>query len=345
MNHTMKAMLVLSLVWWLPGCYYVQSATGQLGLVAKSRPIDALIADHSTPPELKQKLRSAKAIRTFSVTDLALPNNKSYTRYAGLDQPYAVWNVFAAPALSTEPLQWCFPVAGCVAYRGYFKEAAARRYADRLIGQGYDVLVAGIPAYSTLGYFGDPLPSTVIDYPEPDLAGLIFHELAHQVQYVKDDTAFNESFASTVELEGVRRWLLHRGDGRAYAAYVEHRRREQAVIDLVLGYRERLARIYTGVDPEALKNARKREVLLELKAAFARLSAGWKGAVPYRALMDREWNNAFLVPFAAYHTWVPAFTELLSRHAGDMRSFYGAVRELADLEPATRREHLESLPQ
>ncbi len=194
----------------LAGCgeieFYWQGIAGQTEIIARARPIDEVIA--ATPdPVLKARLARAQAIRAFASRELALPDNRSYTNYADLGRPYAVWNVFAAPELSLSPRQWCFPIAGCVSYRGYFAEGDARAEAARIAAAGDDVHVGGVPAYSTLGYFDDPVLSTFVRYREVELARLIFHELAHQVVYVKDDTSFNESFATAVEEEGIARWL------------------------------------------------------------------------------------------------------------------------------------------
>ena len=199
----------------LAGCadlpYYWQAAGGQFELWQRSRPIAELVADQTTEADIKARLERVQAIRAFASRELGLPDNASYRTYADLGRPFVVWNLFAAPELSLTPKEWCFPVAGCVTYRGYFAEAGARALAGELEAQGLDTYVGGVPAYSTLGWFADPLPSTVIGYPDLDLARLIFHELAHQVVYVPGDTLFNESFATTVEREGVRRWAEAKG--------------------------------------------------------------------------------------------------------------------------------------
>src|SRR3954465_2418144 len=209
-----RLVLAISLL-LLGGCetlsYYKQAIGGQLEILHAARPIDTWLADPGTPAALRERLQLAQRIRGFASTQLALPDNASYASYAELGRAYVVWNVFAAPRLSVEPKKECFPFTGCVSYRGFFSEEDARRHVEGLQAEGYDVYVGGVVAYSTLGWFNDPLLSTFIRYPEAQLARLVFHELAHQVVYAHDDTAFNESFAVAVEEEGVKRWLQAEG--------------------------------------------------------------------------------------------------------------------------------------
>jgi len=213
----MRAIAIAGAVLLLAGCsavdtadYYWQGATGQLEILARAKPIPEAIAE-SPDVSLKQRLARVQEIRAYASRELGLPDNGSYTRYTDLGRQFVVWNVFAAPELSLSPMQWCFPIAGCVNYRGYFNEKDARDEAARLTAAGDDVWVSGVPAYSTLGYFDDPILSTFVRWPETEVARMVFHELAHQVVYVKDDTQFNESFAVTVEEAGVRRWLAAQG--------------------------------------------------------------------------------------------------------------------------------------
>jgi len=307
----------------LAGCetlaYYAQAVQGQLSLLARAQPVERLIADPATPARLRERLALARAIRNYAAKELALPDNDSYRGYADLERPYAVWNVVAAPEFSLEPLQSCFPVAGCVSYRGFFSQAAAERHAGRLRAEGHDVFVYGVAAYSTLGRFDDPLLSTFIHTPDAELARLIFHELAHQVVYAKDDTTFNESFAVTVEREGVRRWLAATGRGAELAGFVESRRRNEELTALLEEARKRLRALYaTRLAPQALRE-RKR---LEMEALGAKLKA-----TPRLAGMAP--NNALLASFAAYTQLVPGFERLLAEEKGDLPRFYERVKALA----------------
>lgn len=309
----------------LSGCetlsYYAQAVGGQMSLMARARPAAEVIADPSTPQPLRERLRRAGEIRDYAVKELKLPDNASYRRYAELDRPYAVWNVVAAPEFSLEPLQSCFPVAGCVSYRGFFSQQDAERHGAGLRAKGNDVYVYGVPAYSTLGRFDDPLLSTFIRYADVELARLIFHELAHQLVYVRDDSTFNESFAVAVEREGVRRWVAATGRGAdlgAYASSLERRRTfvgeiEQARARLGVLYRQRIA-------PEAMREQKR----LELDSLKAKLAG-------YAQLKDQAPNNAFLASFATYTQLVSTFEHLLAEEAGDLVRFYARVKALAEL--------------
>ena len=333
-------MLLLALA----GCsnigYYVQSINGQFDLVQRARPIEEVLADGEVPEATKEKLRQAVRIRRFASDQLALPDNASYTEYADLERPYAVWNVFAAPEFSLVPRQWCFPVVGCVYYRGYFSESGAQDLAMELAAQGEDVYVGGVPAYSTLGWFDDPLLNTVMHYPEVELAGLIFHELAHQVAYAKGDTTFNESFATAVELEGVRRWLAARGSSDHADAYREHKRRNREVVALILRYRGMLEEIYAAERDNAWKRRHKAETIAGLKAEYRELVARWPGYRGYRKWFSRSINNAQLASVAAYFELVTAFEELLVRNNGDLPKFYREVKELAAMDRDSRQRAL-----
>ena len=316
---TLRAVLAPILVALLAGCdtlaYYKQAIGGHMEIMAAARPVEAWLADPATPALLRQRLEEARRIRRFASRELGLPDNRSYTAYAELGRPFVVWNVFAAPELSVEPKQACFPITGCVSYRGFFSEEDARREAAKLKAEGYDVHVGGVPAYSTLGWFDDPLLSTFIRYPEAQLARLIFHELAHQLVYSRDDTTFNESFAVVVEEEGVRRWLESSGRTQELDAFLAGQKRRQQFADKVKETRMRLAALYKSDLP--------REAKLERKAEeFDRLRAEYPKAVPAAP------SNAFLVSIALYTELVPALQQVL-RESGSLGAFYERARELA----------------
>lgn len=300
----------------LPGCYLMQATTGQLAVMRARTPIDQVIARPSTSDALKEQLVRARRIRDFASTELGLPDNDSYRSYADIGRPYVVWNVVAAPEFSVAPLQWCFPVVGCVAYRGYFKEAAARKFAARLKEQGNDVLVGGVPAYSTLGHIADPLLSTVTGYSELDLAALVFHELAHQVAYLSGDTAFNEAFATAVEEEGVARYAARFADAAVLAEWQRRRQFRQQIADLFVAARADLESLYrTRIAPEALRQ-RKAIRMAQLGDAVRAVEqqAGLRSG--YSAWVEDGLNNAHLASIATYHEQVPYFESILKEKCG-----------------------------
>ena len=329
----------LALLLLVGGCsnfgYYMQSVGGQLNLNAARQPVDSVIADPSTPEPLKRRLEHAIAIRQFASSDLHLPDNGSYRSYADLHRPYVVWNVFAAEEFSVEARKWCFLFAGCVAYRGYFSKEGADEYAAGLRGEGLDVHVGGIPAYSTLGWFDDPLLNTFINYPDYELARLIFHELAHQVVYVKGDSEFNESFAVAVEIAGVDRWLAQYGDAAMRTGAALSRERRTQFAALVLDAREKLKRLYMlEIAPDVMRE-RKAGLFGELQRDYAQLKQEWGGFAGYdRFLADA--NNALLASFSLYHGLLPAMQRLFARQGGDFDAFYAEVRRLAALPKSER---------
>lgn len=317
----------------LPGCtavaYYAQAVEGHLDVMRRAVPIEERIREADTPDALRAKLERVLAIREFAVHELALPDNDSFRRYADLKREFAVWNVFAAPEFSVTPLQSCFLFAGCVAYRGFYSEQAAQRYAAKLGGDGYDVFVGGVPAYSTLGWFDDPVLSTFIRYPETEVARIIFHELAHQVVYVKDDTKFDESFAVTVEEEGVRRWLERNGTPAQLQSYQRLRGIRGEFVAFMLKYRGRLEQLYARSATPEEKRAGKRQLFAQMQDEYRSLKTAWGGFSGYDRLFSQGANNAMLASIATYTELVPAFRALLAREHGDLAAFYAAVRGLA----------------
>lgn len=349
----LRLWIVLPLL-WLAGCadtaYYLQSASGHLRMLQASRPLAQWLADESTSTVLRQKLVLAQRIREFAVSDLGLPDNASYRRYADLQRRAVVWNVVAAPEFSLELKTWCFPVTGCVAYRGYFEESEARLQAEQLRAQGLEVSVYGVPAYSTLGWLnwlgGDPLLNTFITYPEGELARMVFHELAHQVLYVKDDTEFNESFATAVERLGGERWLASQGSVQARAEYARFDQRRREFRQLCLATRARLAEIYAkktalGLDSRDL-NAMKKEAMQQFRHAYQKLREGWPPDGAYDAWVAAA-NNAAFGAQAAYDARVPAFEALFEREGRSWNRFLTAARNLAEKPAAERRRMLDEL--
>jgi predicted aminopeptidase len=333
----------------LAGCadtqYYWQSVGGHLRLMRAARPVANWLDDPQVTQSLKQRLRLSQRVRDFAVAELALPDNASYRNYADLHRPSVVWNVVAAPELSLTLNTWCFPVLGCVTYRGYFDEAAARQEAAQLAARGLEVSVYGVPAYSTLGWMnwagGDPLLNTFIQYPEGELARLLFHELAHQVLYARNDTQFNESFATTVERIGRARWLQKHGSdaARAEVAALEARRRDFRA--LLLATRAQLEQVYRNADARDrdAQRRRKQQVMRVFRDRYAALKAEWGGYAGYDTWVANA-NNASLGAQTAYDELVPQFEALFERQGGDWKAFYHAVRQLAELPAAERRDAL-----
>ena len=327
--------------------YYAQSVTGHLNLVQAARPVPEWLADPSTPSRLKARLELSQRIRDFAVAELGEPDNASYRRYADLKRGAAVWNVVAAPELSLELKTWCFAVVGCVGYRGYYDRAEAEAFATGLLAkERLDVSVYPVPAYSTLGklppadWLADPLLNTFIDYPEGDLARLIFHELAHQVAFAPGDTLFNESFASAVEKIGLERWLGRPENAQARLDYVRSESRRADFRELTSRYRDELLALYRSDAPESARREGKAAVMARLRADYAALKAGpWGGFAGY----DRwfaEANNASFGVLASYTSLVPAFERLFEREGRDFARFYAEVRRLAALPAEQRRAAL-----
>ena len=320
----------------LPGCYVLQAARGEAALLQAREPIARVVDDPRTPEQLRTTLTDVSAARDFASRELKLPDNRSYRTYADIHRPYVVWNVVAAPEFSVAPREWCFPIAGCVAYRGYFHEASARKLAARLAARHFDVLVDGVPAYSTLGRFADPVVSTMLVYGEAELAGIVFHELAHQLIYVPGDSAFNEAFATAVEDEGLARWLAARGRGGQLGAYQAAIARYLEYVGLMRQARTDLARLYaSGVDSERMR-AGKRERLEALAAAMRDLEQRQHSPSPFRDWLAAGLNNAHLASVATYYDCVPGFERMLREADGDLPRFYAAVRALARRPQAER---------
>ncbi len=322
--------------------YYAQAAHGQLSLLSDARPIDDWLADPTLNAKLRAKLVRVKQIREFAARELGLPDNKSYKNYADLKRPYVVWNVVATDELSMQQRNWCFPVAGCVSYRGYYSKADAQDYAAGLRRDGLDVQVAGVPAYSTLGWFNDPVLSTFIQYPDGELARLVFHELAHQVVYVPDDTQFNESFATAVEEAGVERWLVAQGDPRLRQTYVEYEARKDDFLNLLLKHRKSLEANYKRDIGDAEKRQRKAEIFQELKDDYQIMKVTWGGYAGYDRWFAEPLSNAHLASVATYHDFVPGLRLLFDRQKTFPR-FYAAARQLAAMDQKARHAELISL--
>jgi predicted aminopeptidase len=340
LRHVLAPAITLAASFALQGCgtlYVAQAAKGQLQLLTARKPIDRVLANPKTSPELRSRLESVQAARAFAWRELGLPNNKSYTSYADLGREYVVWTVTATPEFSVEPHEWCFPVVGCVAYRGYFKEVSARKFAQRWHARGYDTTVDGTPAYSTLGKFNDPIMNTMLSYGDDELASILFHELSHQLVYIADDTAFNEAFAVAVEQEGLARWLKARGRESELARYRKRRQRQAESLGVIRRYRAELEALYaSGVAVDVMR-ARKASVFAQLVEELKGIDLRYSVKSGIVEDLEGQPNNARLASLATYYDCVPGFEKMLAANDHDLPRFYASVRDLAKLPRAERR--------
>ena len=342
-SNGMKAALFALLAIVLVSCetvgYYSQAARGQLTIVFAREDIQHLIERPDLSQELAGKFAKVMDIREFAESELGLPVGGNYSSYVDVEREHVVWNVFAAPEFSVDPVNWCYPIAGCVAYRGYFSQQSALSYAAKLEEDGFDVYTGGVDAYSTLGWFEDSLLSTVLNRADYQLAGLIFHELAHQLVYLPGDTTFNESFATAVEREGVRRWLAKSNkDFNIDAALLDYDRQQQFV-DLVGGYRDRFESLYQLEINESSMRSQKLELQQTLREEYAVLKQQWQGYEGYDGWFSRSLNNAQLSTVASYNDLLPFFAAVFEQSNQDFSTFYAEVSRLADL-PEQERDEL-----
>lgn len=312
----------------LSGCYYMQAARGQMEINHKREPIEDIVASDEYSPELVAQLAVVTAARQFSIDELGLPDNDSYRSYADLERDYVVWNIIAAPEFSLQPKTWCYPIVGCVSYRGYFSQETAHKKADSLRREGFDVALGGVAAYSTLGRFSDPVLNTMMHWGEADLVAVMFHELAHQVLYVKDNTEFNESFATAVEEIAMERWLATRQQANELAAWRARRELRAEFSALVAITREDLHTIYNEDLSVELKQLQKQERLLAFADAAKKLYAAENKTAP--RWLESELNNARLVSTTLYHGRLQEFRQLLEECDGDLPCFYSAASRLAE---------------
>ncbi|MHC8392067.1 aminopeptidase [Pseudomonas sp. LB3P93] len=345
LDRVLRVLFPGVLLLLLSGCagvsYYSQLASGQLQLLRAREPVAEVLADPSRDPMLRAHLTQSQKARTFASQQLHLPDNQSYRLYADIGRPFVVWNVFATPEFSLKPQNHCFPIAGCVAYRGYYSQSAARGEAALQRLQGMDVSIGGVEAYSTLGWFNDPIISSMMGWGDERLATLIFHELAHQRVYVKDDTEFNESFATFVEQEGTRQWRASRGLAPDNGAQAQQR---DQFIQLVLDTRTRLEKLYALPLPADQMRQRKAAEFEQLRHEYRQLrDSRWAGDRRYDAWVNAPMNNARLLPFGLYDQWVPAFAKLFKQVGGDWVKFYAAVERLGALPVGERKAALRKL--
>jgi len=340
-----RAMACVMMAAMLSACadlrYYAHVTHGESALLLQRRSVDKVVADPATDPKLAMRLRLSQQAREFASDQLGLPRNRSYTYYVQLHRPYVVWNVYATPRFSVEAVPQCFPIAGCVAYRGWFDERKAKASAERLRAQGDDVYVGGVSAYSTLGWFADPILSSMLRWDDDELVGTIFHELAHQKIYLKGDTAFNESYAMFVEEEGLRAWHRSRGEpvGDDHAQAMD-----DGFTKLVLDLRERLKKLYaSGANEEAMAEGKQHEIDA-FRARYATWrDQHWPNDHRYDKWAAQPINNATLLPFGLYDQWTPAFAALFKQVGRQWPVFFDRVRMLARESKAEREDSLRTL--
>lgn len=341
----MAAMLGTVAV-FLIGCqsvgYYAQAVQGQCSIWRKAESVERVMRSADTPPDLKAQLRLALELRSFAADELRLPVGEHYLEYADLGQKYVVWNVYAAPEYWLDPREWWYPFAGALKYRGYFSEERALAYAQELAAEGYDVYTGGVEAYSTLGWFNDPLLNTFIHHEEVVLAEILFHELAHHRLFVKGDTDFSEAFATAVAEQGVLSWLERTGDPAVQQEYAKRLERHREWVDLIMRFRERLKEFYANAEdlPSIVKAAKKQEMFETLRSEHAALKRQWNGFSRYDPWFNRPLNNAHLNTVSAYYRLVPAFRAMFEAHGRDWEEFYAAVEELGRLPMPERHQRL-----
>ena len=347
MSKLSRLLLFSLLLIWLTGCsttaYYYQAAKGQLELLKAREPVNALLAQPDLNHELRQRLETAQAVRSFAEQQLHLPVGGSFRHYVALDRPWVLVNLVAVPEFSLTPHTWCYPIVGCQAYRGYFDSDMAERAAESFRSKNFDVLIAGVTAYSTLGWFNDPLHSGFTRLPEDRMAALMIHELSHQLIYIRGDTTFNESFATAVELEGLKRWLDKQGDSQGFAEALQRLEQRELTLALVSSASARLQQLY---DQPGLSDDKRRSgktaVLAQLQADYNALARHWPQPGPF-GRQAPILSNAHLALFQQYNTFVPGFRQLLREHDGDFPRFYDAVRALGKQPEAERHAALRAL--
>jgi predicted aminopeptidase len=333
----------------LIGCsdlgYYYQCARGHMDVMANTRPIAQVVADPQTTPEVRKKLEKVLLMRDFTVTELGLPDNDSYRRYADIGRPYVVWNVVAATEFSLKPKQWCFPVAGCVSYKGYFDQAGAEKLASNLQAEHYDVDLYGVQAYSTLSWFDDPVLNTFVTSSDARLAGLLFHELAHQMLYIADDTSFNEAFAMTVQIEGVHRWFQQNSKPEEWQRFLNHQAQAEVFHNYLQTTREQLSHLYRQDLPVEQMRQEKQQLITEALEYFKELKDSGQLGEGFNRWMARGLNNARLAGIATYRELVPGFQALLEQCQGELGCFYMEIRSLSKLPKSERLAQLKTKSQ
>lgn len=340
-----RLLIMLLVVSLLSGCasinYYRQSIQGQIEVLQKRQAIDDVLNNNDIPYSLRNKLNTVLILRDFSIQQLGLPKNNSYISYADLERNYVIWNIFATKEFSLEPVKWCYLIVGCLSYRGYFSQSDAQQHATVLEKQGYDIYLGGVSAYSTLGWFDDPVLNTMLRWSDIRLATVMFHELAHQQLYIKNDTEFNEAYADAVAHIGVTRWLKRNADKIVLKKYEQSQYQEKKFIDLVMRYKSLLTNIYQSPENEELKRKQKEVTLQQMSNDYFKISATWKNNT-YKTWFSTGINNAKLAAIVTYRKYVPAFMEIYEKLEKDLSRFYLYSKSLSNCKPLKRKEILEN---
>jgi len=336
-----RYLLLSFFILLLSGCaelqYYGHAVSGQLDVLSKRKPIADVLEDPSTKPFVKEKLKIVERMHDFAINDLHLPDSDSFRGYSDVERDYVLWNVFATPELSLETKQWCYPILGCLGYRSYFQKSYAESIAKQLEQEGWDVHVAASPAYSTRGFFADPIYSPMLRFDDLTLAGILFHELAHERVYFKNDSELNESFAVAVQNEGIKRWLAHEQQPEYYVDYIKEQKRDKQFVAVLLKYRKKLQLVYQSSQHDEKKRTQKKKILTSLRKEYLYLKKQWGGYEGYDHWFNKPLNNARLAPVGTYHGYVDTFASLLERHNNDLLKFYLYAEEVSALPVAQRR--------
>ena len=342
-QHYFKQFSIFTASIVLTGCsslsYYSQSIQGQLEVIQKSEPIAEALKEKSTSEAHREKLNTVLELRKFSIEKLGLPDNDSYRSYSDLKRDYVIWNIFANPEFSLKPLNWCYLIVGCLSYRGYFSKADAEQYEKELKKEGYDTYLGGVAAYSTLGWFEDPVLNTMLRWDENYLASVIFHELAHQQLYIKNDSELNESYADAVAHIGVIKWLDQKTDKTDLHEYIQTQEREKMFVELINRYKTKLTTLYESSIDDIHKREKKKVLLLKMKREYFEMSQEWQND-PYGKWFNNELNNAKLASVITYRKYVPAFLEIYKKLNRDLTKFYSFANLLSNCKRMIRKEIL-----
>jgi len=343
--HYYRNIVLLLFVFLISGCaslnYYTQSVQGQFEVFQKRQAISNLLEENNISDTLRNKLNTVLVLRDFSIRQLGLPDNKSYLTYANLERNYVIWNIFATEEFSLDPIKWCYLIVGCLNYRGYFTESDARQHAAELEKQGYDVYLGGVSAYSTLGWFDDPVLNTMLRWSDIRLATVMFHELAHQQLYIKGDTEFNEAYADSVALIGVKKWIVQGPDKNLLKKYEQSQVQEKQFINLIMRYKSLLNDIYQSNQDDDLKRIQKKDLLQKMSDDHNLMSANWERN-NYQKWFSEEINNAKLAAIVTYREYVPAFIEIYEKLGNDLFKFYSLIKSLSSCKHMKRKEILKS---